>query len=159
MHKHTENESSPSSFSVSLSLSLSVSLSLCHCFREVLWSCCCGVLWCCVLCCGVVCVRCGVWCVVYGVRQTCFNMCAWSRHTRGRAEWTHGERGGEGREGVVVSLVFSSVKQMFFDILEHLNRMLGSSLIANFLLTPNLPTYGLSRASEVYQRTLGSYKY
>ena len=34
---------------------------------------------------------------------------------------------------------FSSVKQVFFDILEHLNRMLGSPLVANFLLTNICP--------------------
>ena len=40
---------------------------------------------------------------------------------------------------LVVRLVCSLAKQVFFDILEHLNRMLGSSLIANFLLTMNGP--------------------
>ena len=39
----------------------------------------------------------------------------------------------------------------FLTFLEHLKRMLGSSLIDNFLLTMNGP-YGLSRASEVHQR-------
>ena len=44
-------------------------------------------------------------------------------------EWTHGVR----REGVVVSLLFSSVNKCVLTSLEHLNPMLGSSLIANFL--------------------------
>ena len=40
---------------------------------------------------------------------------------------------------------------LFLTFLEHLKRMLGSSLIDNFLLTMSGP-YGLSRASEVHQR-------
>ena len=47
--------------------------------------------------------------------------------------------------------VFFIGKTSVFTFLEHLNRMLGSSLIANFLLTKICP-YGLSRASEVHQR-------
>ena len=46
----------------------------------------------------------------------------------------HTGEGGEG--GVVVSLMFSIGKTSeFLTFLEHLNQMLGSSLIANFLLT------------------------
>ena len=42
---------------------------------------------------------------------------------------------------------------VLYHVHDHLNRMLGSSLIDNFLLTMNGP-YGLSRASEVRQRNL-----
>ena len=79
------------------------------------------------------------------------NMCARGAGTHGDVWSGHTERGEE-EGGVVVSLVFSSVKQVFFDILEHLKRMLGSSLIAIFSAFQNLPTHGLSRASEVHQR-------
>ena len=41
---------------------------------------------------------------------------------------------------------------MFFDILEHLNRMLGSSLIANFLLAKICPHKGYHVLQEVHQR-------
>ena len=104
------------------------------------------------------CVRSKRPCVYRHHAQTCSKMCAWCWHTRRRIERTHrdvwsGHTGrGEGEGGVVVSLVFSSVKQVFLDILEHINQMLGSSLIANFSAYQNLPTYGLSRASEVHQR-------
>ena len=60
--------SSFSVFNLCHSLSLSVSVSPCLCLRVVLWSCCCGVSWCVMLCCvvscgAVWCVVCGVWCV------------------------------------------------------------------------------------------------
>ena len=103
--------------------------------------------------CGVVvCVRCGDTlknpCVrskrprVYRHHaQTCFNMCAWCRHTWGRVEWTHGGKGGwEG--GVVVSLlIFIGKPSEFLTFVEHLDRMLRSSLVANLLLTVNGPVH------------------
>ena len=62
--------------------------------------------------------------------------CAWCRHTRGRFGRTHGS----GREGVVVSLVFFIGKtSAFLMFVEHHLRMLGSFLIANFLLAMNGP--------------------
>ena len=99
-----------------------------------------------------------MWCVVCvvcdtlkknvctGTTRTCvFSMCAWCQHTRRRierrrVEWTHGERGG-GRRGRRQPCFFIG-KQVFLDILEHLNRMLGSSLIANCLLTKICPHMG-----------------
>ena len=68
-------------------------------------------------------------------------------YTRGRFERTHGDvlNGHTWND-------YSSGKQVIFTLLEHLNRMLGSSLIANFLLTIICPHSGLSRASEVHQR-------
>ena len=64
----------------------------------------------------------------------------------------HGEGEG-GREEVVVSLVvFIGKKSECLTHLEHLNRTLGSSLIANFLLTMNGPHRSFSGASEVHQK-------
>ena len=146
-----------SSFSVSLCLCLSLSLCL-----SVSVSVLCGVcvvLWCVLVCVVLWCVvMCGcVWCGVpvctfktppcVGSKRPrvyrhhahmCYHMRAWCRYTRGRLESTHGD-------------VFHRVKHVILTFLEHLKRMLGSSLIDNFLLTMNGP-YGLSRASEVHQR-------
>ena len=47
--------------------------------------------------------------------------------------------------------VFIGKTCVFYHVHDHLNRMLGSSLIDNFLFSMNGP-YGLSRASEVHQR-------
>ena len=122
---------------LSLSLCLCVSVSICLCFREVLWSCCCGVL-CCVVVCGVVCATpeksvCPLNtspCVPLHT-HTCFNMCAWCRHTRGRFEYTHGGRG-DVLSGHTFG-VFHKWNKLCFTFLEYLNRILGSSFIANFL--------------------------
>ena len=47
---------------------------------------------------------------------------------------------GSGEEGIVISLVFLiGETSECWTCLEHLNRMLGSSLIANFLLVMNGP--------------------
>ena len=117
---------------------------------------CCVVLCCVVLCCVVLCfgVRCGVWCVVCvrPKRHLLYrhhahmlkHMCGWCRYTRGRVEWKHGREGREGvrveRRGIVISLVFFIGKTSeCLTCLEHLNRMLGSSLFANFLLVMNGP--------------------
>ena len=104
---------------------------------------------CCVLCCGVVCA---VWCVVCDtLKNPCVHstrphvyrhlahmlkhVCAWCPYTRGRFERTHGDvwsghtEGCEGEGGVVVSLVFH----------RYINWMLGSPLVANFLLTKICP--------------------
>ena len=48
--------------------------------------------------------------------------------------------------------LFSSVKQVFFTFLEHLNRMLGSSLIATILLTKNCPHVGCHVLQRFKQR-------
>ena len=130
-----------------LSLSLSVSVSLrvvLLCFLVL-----CQVVLCSDLSCGA--VRCVVWCVsvqnvpcvrpkrprVYRHHARMFrHMCAWCQHTRERFGRTHG---GTGWEGAVVSHVFSPIKQVFLSFIEHINRTLGSSLIANFLLTMNGP--------------------
>ena len=53
---------------------------------------------------------------------------------------------------------FSSVESELLTFLEHLNRMLRSSLIANFLFIMNMAHVRLSRASEVHlKKTLGSF--
>ena len=59
-------------------------------------------------------------------------------YTRGRVGRTHGRRR-EG-EGPRQHRVFISKNDCFLTFLEHLNRLLGSSLIANFLLTMNGPS-------------------
>ena len=144
---------SPSSFSVSLSVSV------CLCFREVLWSCCCGVLWYVVSCVVVWCVcGCGVWCVVcdHAEKPVCphphvpvctintspcvpapranvsKHVCGWCRHTRGRAERTHGDvwsgdTGGEEREreGSSSASFFIGKTRVFWTSLEHLKPDVG----------------------------------
>ena len=92
--------------------------------------------------------------VCAGSTRTCFNMCAWCRYKRARLERTHGDVLGGHTWGV-----FSSVKQVFFPFLEHLNRMLGSSLIANFLLTRICPHMGYHVLQRFTKETLGSYMY
>ena len=151
-----------------MSLSLSVSVFVKCCGRVV------------VVCCGILCrvLWRGVWCVVWcgTLKNPCVrstrprvyrhhahmleHVCAWCRHTRRRVERTHGDvwsghtRGGEGEGGVVVSLVFFISKtSVFFDIVEHLNWVLGSSLIANFLLAKMCPHMGSHLTPEVHQRT------
>ena len=128
----------------------------------------CCVLWCVVLCCVVSCGVCAVWC---GVCDTLnppspppvFNMSAWCQHTRRRFERTHGDvlrghTGEVGREGVVVSFVFFIGKiSQFGTFLGHLNRMLGSSLIANFLLTLIGPRGVITCFRGSPKETLGSY--
>ena len=107
---------------------------LCGC---VVWrSCCCGVVWCVMLCCvvpcgaGVVLWCCVVVCVVcvrpkrprvyqHHAHMLKF-MCAWCQHTRGRVEWTHKRGGGRGS---------SSAYLMF-----------GSFFMANFLHTTRRST-------------------
>ena len=151
-----------------LCLSLSVSLSPCGvCGRVVVVGCGCGVR--CEVC-GVVCdtlkKTCGPAPRVH-VLSTC--ACGAGIHGdvlnvhMGTVEWTHGGRRGRGRcarsagtHGDVLSLVKPSV---FFDILEHLYGMLGSSLIVNFLLTISLPTYGYHVLQRFNKETLGSYIY
>ena len=155
MHHHTENESSLfsllvvlSSLSSSLSsplLSLSLSLSLCLSP--------CGV---------VVVVVCGVWCVTRwkplcmpAPRAHVFSTCARGAGIHGDVLNVYtvkgeGKRVGR-REGVVASLVFFIGKTSEkWKLLEILNRTLGSSLIANFLLA-KISHMGLSDASEVHQ--------
>ena len=81
------------------SFSVSLSVSLCLCLRVVWWSCCCGVLWYVMLCCVVVCVRCGVWCVaswktpcVHSTRLRVYvQYVPWCRYKRGRFARTHGD--------------------------------------------------------------------
>ena len=128
-------------------LSLSLSIFLCLLSQSS-----CGVvvllLWCGVVCHFVLCfgVRCGVWCVVC-VRpkrprvyrhhaHMLKHMSAWCPYTRRRVERTHGREG----RGIVISLVFFIGKtSVRLTCLEHLNRMLGSHVIANFLLAMNGP--------------------
>ena len=149
MHHHTENESSLSSLLLSCLLCLLLfrllfSPCLCLSLSVSVW---CGGLWC------VVCDTLKT--PVYaGTSRTCFfNMCAWCRHTWGRFECIHGEGGrGEGREGKSsASCFFIGKTSDFLTFLEHLNRTLGSSLIANFLLT-KISHVALSRASEVHRK-------
>ena len=64
--------------------------------------------------------------------QTCFNMFAWCRLTRRRIERTHGDVLNQHTEGVLY--------------IHRGQRVIVSSAYQN------LPTYGLSRASEVHQR-------
>ena len=129
--------------SLSLSLCLSLSLSVCVFVR------CCGrvvvVLWyvvacgVCVCVCGV-CVWCGVcavWCVVCGKRVS---TCARGAGIHGDV-WNGHTGGGEGRDGSSSASFFIGNTSVF-DIFLHLNRMLGSSLIANFLLTKIGPHVG-----------------
>ena len=54
--------------------------------------------------------------------------------------------------GIGFSPRFSSVKQVFFDILEHLLPDVGVISYRHCSAYQKLPTYGLSRASEVHQR-------
>ena len=113
-----------SSFSVSLSLSVSVFFLCLSLFPSFPLSPCdavCDVVLCCVVC---------VWCAVcvcvlrhaeknveknpcvHSKRarvyrhhaHTCFKMCAWCRHTRGRFEGTHG-----GQSGVIVSSAYQNL--------------------------------------------------
>ena len=74
-------------------------------------------------------------------------MCTqWREKVRG-----YGGRGGGGGE-VVVSLVFFIGKtSVILTFLEHLNRTLGSSLIANFLLTKNFPHRVITYFREVHR--------
>ena len=116
--------------------SLFVSVSV-RCFGVSAW---CGVV------CGAVCPLNTSPCVrskrprVYRHHaHTCGNTCA-------RGAGTHGDV-----LNVHTVTFFISKTCVFYHVHEHLNRMLGSSLIDNFLLTMNGP-YGLSRASEVHQR-------
>ena len=98
--------------------------------------------------------QCGVWCVVcvrpkrhHVYRHHAHmlkHMCAWCRYTRRRVEWTHGREGRGGSEGGEEGnrhqpRVFNRKTSECLTCLEHLNRMLGSSLIANFLLAMNGP--------------------
>ena len=83
-------------------------------------------------------------------------MCACCRHTRRRIERTHGDVwSGRGRR----QPRFFIGKQVFLDILEHLNRMLGSSLFANFLLTKIGPHMVYHVHQRFTKETLGSYMY
>ena len=133
---------------LSLFMSVSVSVSLCLCLRVV----CCGVcvvLWCVVMC------GCVVWCPSVYVQNA--SVCRSKTSPCVPAPRAHVlPHAGvvpvhTGTFGIYARRRFSSVKHVIFDIFEHLKRMLGSSLIANFLLTMSGP-YGLSRASEVHQR-------
>ena len=135
---------SVSVFFLCLSVSVCLCLSLSPCAVVVVLLLCCGVS-CCVVLCLVLC--CGVvWCVVCDTLKnpvcssntspyvrskrprvyrhhthTCFNTCAWCRHTRKRFGRTHGtcwtdtRRRGRGRASSSSSC-FSSVKQVIFDI-------------------------------------------
>ena len=163
MHHHTENESSLFTLHSALVLSSSLSspllslssVSVCPCLSlspcvvvvVVVVSCVCRVVLCCVVWCVVCdtlknsvcplntspCVRSKRTRVYQHHAHTCFSMCAWCRHTRGRIGRTHGDvldgHTGEEEAGL------SSVKLVIFTCLEHLNKMLCSSLIANFLFT------------------------
>ena len=70
-------------------------------------------------------------------------VCAWCRYKRGRFERAHGD-------------VFSLVKQLIFDISERLKRMLGSSLIDNFLFSMNGPDMGYHVLQRFTKETLES---
>ena len=146
---------------LSLSLSLSLPLSpqsLCICLRVLLWWW--WLLRCAVVCAVLWCVRCRVWCVTRGKtpcvhsKRLCVHskrlrvyghhahmlkhMCPWCGHARARFEWTHGEEGRRGG-GRCQPRVFIGKTCDFLTFVEHLNRMLVSSLIANLLLTKNGP--------------------
>ena len=122
-------------FLFSLPLNISVFF---LCLREVLWSCCCGVVWCVMLCCvvlGLV-TRCGVWGVSVQnvpvctcITRTCWNTCARGASTHGDVSNVHTGCMGEGR-GLSSASCFSSENYE-----QQLNPMSGSCLIANFLLT------------------------
>ena len=71
-----------------------------------------------------------------------------------------GGRRGRVRRGVVVSLVFFIGKTIdFLTFVEHINRMLGPSLIANFLLTMNGPRRVITCSRGSPKETLGSYQF
>ena len=185
MHHHTENESSlfsclvlSSSLLSSLLLSclsspvflLSVpSLSLSLSVSGLLYPPCGVVCRVVVLCCGVLCM-CAVWCVVCDtlrnpvcplntspcVRSKTSSVCTGTTRTHvstcvrvvpvqtGTFERTHGD-------------VFSSVKQvLILTFIERLKRMLGSSLIDNFLRTMNGPHVGYHVLQRFTKETLES---
>ena len=138
MHHHTENESSLFSclvfFCLVLSLLFRLLFSLCPCLLPLSLSVSVSVsVWC------VCVVLCGVWCGVSTPHVSvctfktspCVpaprahmlkHVCAWCRYKRGRFERTHGD-------------VFHRSNKRFLTFLEHPERMLGSPLIDNFLLT------------------------
>ena len=66
-------------------------------------------------------------------------MCTGTTRTHVWNGHTEGEGGGRGRGRGRRHPRFFNCKTSVFDILEHLNRMLGSSLITNFLLAMNGP--------------------
>ena len=104
-----------------------------------------------------------VWCVVCDtLKKPCvpaprvhvFSACARGAGTHGDVlNVRTGTCGGRGRR----QPRFSSVNKCFFDILQHLNRMLGSSLIANFLLTKICPHMGYHVLQRFTEESLGSY--
>ena len=170
MHHHIENESSLFSLLLScllclLSLSLSFSVSACLCLRVLLRSCCCGVLWCVMLCCVLCCGVCGACPLntspcVHSTRPPCVRaprahvLYMWTccRYTRRCFECTEGHV----LSGHTGTFRFIG-KTSGFTFLEHLNRMLGSPLIANFLLTKICPHVDYHVLQRFTKETLGSY--
>ena len=151
-----------SSLSLCLCLPLSLSLSVSLCLLVVLWSCRCVVscvlvcvLWCvCVCRCGRGVRACGVVCPfktpcvdskharvhIQNVPvRTCVSTCARFTGTHGHVLNGHMVCMGEVRVSSSASC-FSSVESELLTFLEHLNRILRSSLIANFSAYHEWPT-------------------
>ena len=166
MHHHTENESSLFSFLLSCLLCLlpfRLLFSPCFCLSLCLSLCVvspCGVVV--VVGCGVwgVCVVCGVWhaenpCVCRHNAHTCWNMCARGAGIHWDVSNLHTETCLSGHRGE--GEVFSSVKQVFLTFVLHRNRMLGSSLIANFRAYKICPHRVITCVRGSPKVTTGSY--
>ena len=102
-----------------------------------------------------------------GITRTCVSTCARVAGTHGNVLNVHTEafwiytrfffrmdtRCAKGRGGVVVSLAILQRKVVVFDhVHEHLNQMLGSSLIANFPLAMNGPRRGIHVSQRFTKR-------